>query len=234
LAIELAAAKKDTGFCVFELGASYAPWLVTAGVICERLGFSEVELIGVEATVNGQIEMRRHFENNGLHHSKNVSLTPIFGAVDTSDGVIFFPDVDTKSDNGAKVVKRVDGVDYRGLNLKYVEVPSFSLTTLTRDFDRIDFLHMDLQGIEETLLIDESFLTSLTQKVVCLFIATQTRFIEGVALSGLSKRGWSLVRERPTRYRMHNGTQDPQGWTTGDGGQFWINRKFVSEEDFGT
>jgi hypothetical protein len=85
---------------------------------------------------------------------------------------------------------------------------------------------LDIQGSEEILLQDDSFLHTLNERVVTLFIGTHSRLIEGIALKQLSAMGWSLYRERPTRYEQKDGVSI-SAWTSQDGGQIWFNEALL-------
>jgi len=211
---------------VLELGASYGPWLVAAGVVGRRLGFSKINLIGVEANKDAIKKLLDHAQRNGVDNPAIYNLKPMHYAVHTKDEELFFPKVNTSTDNGAQATTLVQSNDYRGLRVEYERVPGITFTSLSKDFDVIHFLHMDLQGHEKHLLENDEFMNALTDKVATLYLATQSRLIEGIALEKLSKVGWMLVRERPTMYQQNERTHDVNGWTLRDGGQLWINKKF--------
>ncbi|QRY80130.1 FkbM family methyltransferase [Pseudomonas sp. PDNC002] len=223
--LERAARSGHHRFVAVELGASYAPWAVAAGVMALRKGFGEVSLVAVEANRNSVPKITRHAKLNGLLDVSNVDLRAIHGAVHVRDEPVYFPKIDTSHDNGAQLTLEPEAQDYRGLAYEYEEVPGLSLPTLCADIPRIDFLHMDLQGAEEALLQDADFLRLLDERVTTLFIATQSRLIEGLALKALSAMNWQLYRERPTVYQQNDRTPDVNGWTLRDGGQIWFNDK---------
>jgi FkbM family methyltransferase len=223
LAIERAKKIDDYKFTVFEFGASYAPWAIASGVVAKRNGFNIINLNAVEVSASMLENAKMHAKINGMENSFNL----IHGAVALNDGFVFFPKIDVQTDNGAQISDYANDLDYRGLRLNYDKVKSYCTKTLLLDHDRIDFLHMDLQGAEAKLLIDQSFLNTITSKVSTLFLATQSRLIEGVALEELSNMGWLLLRERPTTYQQNTRTKDINGWTLRDGGQIWINPKYT-------
>lgn len=226
VALERAQANGMARFSAMELGASYGPWVTAAGVLGCRFGFGDIELTAVEASKFATPKIVEHAERNGLIGRPNVKVDAINAAVNVNDEAVFFPRVDVAADNGAQVSHEIGSVDYRGVALEYDRVEGRSLATLCRDKQRIDFLHLDLQGAEEALLQDVDFIDTLTSKVATFFLATQSRLIEGLALKLLTSRGWQLVRERPTTYQQNNRTEDVNGWTLRDGGQLWLNPRF--------
>lgn len=214
-------------FTALELGASYAPWAIAAGVVAKRKGFEELNLIAVEANKEIVPNITEHATRNGLlSGGKGANVVAVHGAIYTHDEDVYFPKVNVTSDNGGQIASTALKSDYRGLELEYETVTGYSLATLSSKYERIDFLHMDVQGAEAMLLANDSFLAVLNEKVATFYLATQSRLIEGMALQKLSDLGWSLIRERPTMYRSNERTKDINGWTLRDGGQLWINPKF--------
>lgn len=212
-------------FTMMELGASYAPWATASAVCALRLGFEKVFCTAVEASGPAIQKIKDHASQNGLLPNGKVRFDIINAAVSTDSRTLYFPKLDVNSDNGAQAVSIASETDYRGLNLHYEEVAAVTLSDLTRDSALVDFLHMDLQGFEEKLLGNSEFIQCLDQKVSTLFLATQSRLIEGLALQTLSRLGWELIRERPTSFKPNHRTQDINGWTLRDGGQLWINTR---------
>lgn len=207
------------------MGASFSPWCSSAGVVAERLGFRHINLISVEASSSGKEKIYEQFSINKLMDNPKVSVKIFEGAVAVKNGFVYFPKVNVKNDNGAQISAKKTNVDYRGLKLEYDKVKSYSLNTITKNFENISFLHMDLQGAEEDLIECKDFIDCIDKKVKVLFLATQSRIIEGKAVKALFGKGWRLFRERPTSYKQNDTGTDPNGWTLRDGGQIWINNK---------
>lgn len=223
VAIERARRPGNTTFTVIELGASYGPWATASAVVALRHGFTQVNMIAVEASAEAVPNIFRHAQHNGLTNNPAVSLNAIHGAVHVRDEDVFFPRISTSHDNGAQLSTEASSVDYRGLEVEYDRVSGYSLRKIIGDHPIVEFVHLDLQGAEEALLGDEDFLHCLTSRVVTFYMATQSRYIEGLALKVLPKLGWRLVRERPTTFEQNDRTQDVNGWTLRDGGQLWLN-----------
>ena len=215
---------KDS-FTAVELGASYAPWAIAAGVLAKRNKFKKINLIAVEASESMAPKIARHAKMNGLLDDNLINVNSVQGAIASEDGFVFFPKVNVSGDNGGQISTVGKEKDYRGLDLEHEKVKAYSIKTLLKDSPRVDFLHMDIQGAELELLRDVNFLKTLDQKVALFLLATQSRLIEGVALEAMGALGWSLIRERPTMYLQNDRTTDVNGWTLRDGGQIWINRK---------
>ena len=216
-------------YTMFELGSSFAPWSVSAGMLAHRAGFATIDLCAVEASAATVPRIHEHIELNGLRHLAGLTFRVVNAAVSTDPGTLYFPKVDTRFDNGAQVVSHPSVADYRGLEVAYDEVEAVTFDSLSAGCPRVDFLHLDLQGAEESLLLDDRFVAAITERVSALLLATQSRFIEGLALRALPDRGWYLVRERPTTFVQNSRTSDVNGWTVRDGAQLWLNHRFDVE-----
>lgn len=228
LSLERALAAGRKTFVAIELGASYGPWMTAAGVMARRVGFDKVNLVAVEASEKMIPEIMEHASLNGLVADKCVEVRAMHSAVYTHEQDLYFPKVDVAHDNGAQVSEEERPIDYRGLGMEYDRVQGITLRKVCEEFELVDFIHLDLQGAEELLLQDDDFLDVLSRKASTFFLATQSRFIEGLALKALSTRGWVLVRERPTTFKFMADRADVNGWTLRDGGQLWLNKQIGS------
>lgn len=226
VAIERALEHDKGSFTVLELGASYGPWVTAAGLLASRARFPKIHMRALEASSESVPHIAAHAELNGLSNRAGIRIDPIHAAVHVSDEDVYFPRVNVSHDNGAQVSTVDKKLDYRGLSVAHDRVRGLSLGTICRDLSEISYVHLDLQGAEEKLLADEPFLETLSTKVGTFFLATQSRYIEGLALRSLSQRGWVLVRERPTTYAYNDRTSDVNGWTLRDGAQLWLNPRF--------
>jgi len=83
--------------------------------------------------------------------------------------------------------------------------------------ERIDLLHMDIQGGEWDLVTRT--LELLCEKVAYMVIGTHSRVLEGKLIDTLSTAGWLIEVERPAIISVDSGL--PQ--TTADGVQGWKN-----------
>ena len=83
--------------------------------------------------------------------------------------------------------------------------------------EQIDLLHVDIQGGEETLFINNECL--LNKKVKSIIIGTHSRIIEGKLFEFFYKSGWNLVAERALIGELNNGRHK----NIVDGVQYWVN-----------
>jgi len=219
-------------FCAVEIGAGWAPWITAAGVIARRRGIKKISLIGVEASSRRFALMCRHLETNGLRppgatgedaQHENVFSRLFSGAIWTHDGVIWFPESDV-ADMGAAASTSNDVTDYRGAKSDHKSTPCRKLETLLQDLGAVDFMHIDIQGAELELLLDQ--IEWVSRNVRTMMIATHSRTIEGKLIELLFDHGWQLHREKPCRVDWHKNCS-LVGRTIADGSQYWINEKLA-------
>lgn len=224
--IERALASGRSTFTMLELGASYAPWAVHAGLAARRAGFERIVLKAVEASGSAMERIDAHARLNGLLDDPAVEFSSRHAAVGAERGVLYFPIVDTSLDNGAQTAARPRKVDYRGHVIEHEKVNAVTIGDLSEGLDTVDFVHLDVQGAERSLLQSRKTLDCLRKKVSTMLLATHSRLIEGIAIEALTKSGWQLLRERPVGFVQNAVTDDPVGWTMHDGAQLWANPRF--------
>lgn len=212
-------------FHVAELGAGWGPWLALAGVVARRHGVQQLVLSGVEASPARFALLQQHLSHNQLLGVPWVNSHLFEGAVWTHNGNVFFPDVAT-ADMGAAATTEQAVTDYRGQAVTHSAVPCLTLPSLLGD-GGCDFLHVDLQGAEQTLLAAN--LEYLSQSVSSLLVATHSREIEGQLITLLATAGWQLLREKPCQFRLPLSDTSAIGLTTCDGSQYWHNKKLTQK-----
>lgn len=207
----------QTTLTVVELGAGWAPWLVRAGVAwhTHRPG-QGLRLLGVEGEPTHLLMARSHARDNGLDEVVDLRA----GAVGTADTTALF---ETSSEPAKEWGTRLAGATTIAEGLPRVApatlipVPCWSLADILQDLERVDFLHVDIQGSEaEVLLADPE---TLSTKVRRLLVGTHARSIEATLLARLPALGFQLVEEKACRYRVAAG----RGSLSEDGAQYWHN-----------
>ena len=229
----LARAERSGRFCSVEIGTGWGPWLGMAGVLACRRNFEEIELIGVEAD-EGRFELlRRHLAANGLRPVEETNaeamtnrvFTRLFrGAIWTHDGSVWFPKANLADMGTAAVVEKAL-TDYRGIPVDYLEVSCLTLETLLEGIGIVDFVHIDVQGVEFNLLSDQ--IDWVEANVRACMIATHSRTIEGALIELLIPRGWKLFREKPCRVDWNKDHCLLPGRTVVDGSQYWLNLRLI-------
>lgn len=220
----LTAIKDRTGseqFAAVELGAGWGPWISGAGVVCRREGFKDIQLIGVEADKGKCGMMEDHLARNDLTKENGVSSRVIHGAAWKEDTELQFPVIDSVRDHGAAATDKKESVDYRGFTSEFVSVPAYSIPTICKGLDAIDYMHWDIQGAE--LDVAKSAIDFLNEKVRYLFIGTHSRFIEGNLLDLFFRNGWDVLYQNPCSFVYNRETPSLEGMTISDGEIFLRN-----------
>lgn len=189
-AVELA---RDT-FTAIEIGCGWGCWLNNCGVAARRSGL-QVRLIGVEGDP-GHVEFAREaLRTNGFEPSQ-IALR--HGVAAAGPGVALFPKLEQVGSAwglepvfGATEAQRREAVRTGS----HEELPMVPLGDLAADRDRIDLLHVDIQGGEADLVAGT--LELLRSKVAYLVVGTHSRQIEGRLFELLLGSGWRLEMERP-------------------------------------
>ena len=218
-------APKVPYFTAIELGASFGPWVTAAAKICESLNRT-ARMTAVEPTPSGIRMMEKHLKDNGVG-TPNFQINILRGCVSDFDGEAFFPACEVDQDNGGAVSYVDKSVDYRGVSIPHEKIPVFSLKSILKDFERVDFLHIDIQGTETVLFQNKDTLDLIDKKVALFFCATHSRKAEAAILDGIIGRDWILYRERPCKYIFDRKKLEIEGMTTRDGGMIFINRNLV-------
>lgn len=212
-------------FNAIELGAGWAPWLVSCSLAAKRSKGAKVRCLAVEADEEHVGYCNRHFRNNGFADSE---WRTIHAAVAPFSGTAAFPaSEDPSADWGmqpvffrnqdeADRIATTDGfTDYRGFRFDRMKImPAISVTEALSDFDHADLLHVDIQGGEADAI--EASIGPISQKVRYLVIGTHSREIEGRLITVLSQNGWILELEKPCLFdvgvRLSLRADGTQGW----------------------
>jgi hypothetical protein len=210
-------------FSAVELGAGWGPWISGAGIVCKRLGFKRINLVGVEADKVKVARMEDHLATNGLMQEP-VHCRILQGAAWYKDTTVFFPQSLPIPDYGGAAITQQSGTDYRGFNITTEATPAYSLATICRDLERVDFAHWDVQGAEwEIADKSRDFIDARMHHV---FIGTHSRKIEGNLLGLFFELGWDLLRHDPCHYNYDRTKPSLESMTLNDGHMFFRNPRF--------
>ena len=168
-------------------------------VAARNKGF-DYELIGVEGDPHHIDFAKETCQLNGIS-SKNLELH--HGIAAATNGVALFPKQTVIGKNwglepifSASQQQQEEAV-HSG---KYTALPMLSLQDVIGTHNTIDLLHLDIQGGERNLI--ENSLTTLSEKVAYMFVATHSRRNEKSIKSVLRNQHWKLEIERPAIYKM--------------------------------
>ncbi len=192
-----------------------------SGVAARRLGKS-VLLVGVEGDERHIECAREALATNGFSPDQYVLHRGIAAA---RSGTAYFPKQAAGEDSwGLQPVFNPSAEEARRIerNGRHDALPMIPLDRLVGNRDRLDLLHIDIQGGETPLIRDG--LAFLCERVAYIVVGTHSRVIDGEIISLLEGHGWELEIERPCQFTIVGG----KPVTTIDGVQGWRNARFLS------
>lgn len=186
-------------FNVVELGCGWGCWLNIAGTTARRSGRS-VHLSGVEGDTDHIQYAREALHTNGFEPSQ---YNLYHGIAAATSGVALFPK--QSGDNWG--LAPVFGVSEQQQNDavssgQYEALPMVALDSIEVPGNRIDLLHLDIQGGEADLV--RSAIETLNARVAYMVIGTHSRQIEGELFDILLSEGWQLEIDRPAIYHINH------------------------------
>ncbi|MEA2757764.1 MAG: hypothetical protein QOH65_377 [Methylobacteriaceae bacterium] len=211
-------------FSAIELGAGWGPWISAAGVVCKRLGFKTINLVGVEAEKAKVARMTEHLTMNGLMQAP-VHCKILKGAAWHEDATVFFPKELSIVDYGGAATTREGGLDYRGIDLETEATSGYSLETICAGLDRVDFAHLDVAGAEWKIAdMSREFMSA---KFHHIFIGTHSRKIEGNLIQLFYELGWHLLKHDACHYNYDLSKPTVEAMTLSDGCMLFRNPRFM-------
>lgn len=139
--------------------------------------------------------------------------------VGAEDGIAAFPKLHVAEDDyGANAVFDEGERDAAAMRGELEEIRCLSLSSLINGKDRVDLVHIDIQGHEESVL--KAGIDVLNAKVRRLVIGTHSRSIEGHLFDLFQDNGWVCESEMPCVLRP---TMDGKRVLLVDGEQVWRN-----------
>jgi FkbM family methyltransferase len=208
-----AVAEAQGRFAAAEIGAGWAPWLVACAAAANQRGISDIRLMALEASPPHLEFVRQHFRDNWLDPADHAI---VHGAAAAADGEVGFPLVESPAAD-YQAATAAEAQRSGGSVRATVLVPAYSLTTLLARYDRLDLLHVDIQGAEAEVL--SAAQAVLAAKVRRLVVGTHGRDIEQRLLRDLSSEGWRLEADEACRFHHAGG----QLSLAIDGCQVWRN-----------
>ncbi len=204
----------DDTFTMIELGCGWGCWMNNCGVAARASG-RRVHVIGIEGDEGHLAFARESLATNGF---KAGEYTLHRGIAASRSGVALFPRQDVPGANwgsepvfGATESQRAEAVTAGTHN----ELPMIALSEIMAPHQRIDLLHVDIQGGEADL-VDEC-MDILNRGVSYMVIGTHSKQIEGRLYGSLLEAGWRLEMERPAIFELVDGVpvirvDGVQGW----------------------
>lgn len=207
-------------FTVLELGCGWGCWMINTATAARHRGM-RVHAMGVEGDTAHLAFAREALATNGFAPGESTLME---GVVAARAGTALFPKPDRHGrDYGSEPLFGLEGAELeRVLKAgRHDPVKVISLEEAMRGHDRIDLLHIDIQGGEADLVRDT--LPLLAAKVAYMVIGTHSRPIEGKLLEHLAGGEFKLEVERPALLEL----RDTGPLTLVDGVQGWRNTRLA-------
>lgn len=198
-------------FVMIELGAGYGYW-ISQGALAARQKGLPFHLTGVEAEPTHYDMMLRHLRNNGVDPADH---TILHAAVTMNGGEAWFQTGKPHEWWGQEVIAQPDSYTPPE-NSSLTQVKAVSLAELLAPHDRVDLLHMDVQGLERDVLT--SAVAPLNAKVRRVIVGTHSDRIEDSVRELMA--GWVKEFDFPMS-RTHETPFGPVSF--GDGVQIYSN-----------
>lgn len=209
-AVDLA---KNT-FTMIELGCGWGCWMNITGAAARRKGL-DVFLIGVEGD-NDHVSFA--FQSLTENRFAPDTFKIHRGIAAAKAGYALFPSQEGGHWGLSPVFHSTPEQRDEALATGNYEVlPMVSLLDVANGHDRIDLLHIDIQGGEAELVAE--VLDFLKERVAYILIGTHSRPIEGRLWEMLEGAGWLLEIERPAIFMNH----EERLFVSVDGVQGWRN-----------
>ena len=199
-------------FAMVELGCGWGCWMNLTGTAARRAGL-DVSLIGVEGDSDHIAFAHQSMAENGFADTQYKIFDGIAAA---KAGEALFPSQEGGHWGLSPVFHSTPEQRQEALASGHYHVlPMVPLSTVATGYDKIDLLHMDIQGGEADLVADA--LEFLGARVAYIVIGTHSRQIEGRLWDLLSNAGWLLEIERPALFMNHGmklevSVDGVQGW----------------------
>lgn len=209
-------------FTMIELGCGWGCWMNITGLAAKRRGL-DVHLFGVESDGAHLGFAKEALQVNGFSPDEYHLYEGVAAA---GMGIALFPKSDHPGVDWGRS-PRFDVAEEEARKLVdtggYTRLQQVSLDSIARGCERVDLLHVDIQGGEEALV--RQGMPFLSSHVAYLLIGTHSRQIEGSLFDHLLKAGWVLEIERPALLNLDQG---PTVFV--DGVQGWRNPRLLPDD----
>jgi FkbM family methyltransferase len=228
-AVELAGPK----FTAVALGAGWGRWIVGSAFAAKKRG-RDYHIVGVEAEPQHFGWMQRHLADNGIPPEKSRLIQ---AAANSYTGTCWFMVGNAIDWYGQAVVtdaqyhtaKFMDEVRKAGGEAE--AVPCVDLNEVFAGIERVDYLHMDVQGSEADVILACKDLVD--ERVAVVNIGTHSELIERSLRSHFARQGWLCRYDIPMNATFPACIEgnEPASITLGDGVQVWENPRLTGRTE---
>ena len=214
------------------LGAGWGRWIVGTAFAAMRRN-KDYFIVGVEAEPQHFAWMQRHLGDNSIDPRK---ARLIRAAANSYTGECAFMVGDATNNYGQSIVSetQLQSEAFMAMlkrnGLEVERVPCVDLLEVTRGIERVDYMHMDIQGTEAEFLLAHP--ERLDECVALVNIGTHTELIERQLRRHFTSRGWLRRYDIPmnaTIVARYQG-KEPVEITLGDGVQVWENPRLTGRK----
>ena len=227
-------------FRIIEVGAGWAPWVVSGVHLAKKRGLQAFG-IAVEADATKCSWAVQHAIDNCVNavlitgspseiaqqisepHEADLLVVNAAGWHTTT--TMQFPEIPDEDMGGAIWTLPGTDVDYRGAHLTHREVPAIAISEIVNAAGQgdhlIDLLHIDVQGVEFDLL--EPSAGAVQDCTRLMAVGTHSRLAEGLLQQFFLSRGWGLLIDSPCKAHFTMTHPTLSGFTVQDGNQLWEN-----------
>lgn len=237
IALRRASSQENGHFTIGEIGAGWAPWVVSGIKAARDRGLS-ASGVAVEAQRSHAMWAVQHARDNEIDvdfiegDSTEIltrvaeSIAPmvvVLAAAWHENTILEFPQNDDSDMGGAICTMADSGTDYRGAHLEHTPVTALALHDLLAalPYNVIDLLHVDVQGVEYELLNAEA--TAVQDYARLMAVGTHSRLNEGLLQDFFLERGWGLMIDEPCKANFTMTHPTLAGFTVQDGFQLYEN-----------
>lgn len=206
------------------LGAGWGRWAVSAAMTAQKLG-KDYRIVAVEAEPSHFAWLERHLEDNSIDRGR---ARLIHAAAGAQSGRCWFQTGNPAAWYGQQIVDDLpppaetapDIITEGGRVLRNTRL--VSLAEAAEEAERIDYLHMDVQGAEADII--EASTELLHDRVRLVNIGTHSKAIEARLRAVFGGLGWmnlydvSLGEQRTVIFG-----DKTEAVAFGDGVQVWVN-----------
>jgi FkbM family methyltransferase len=218
IAILLAVKHAESDFIVIELGAGYAQWMVSAIMAYKSKNPNgNAHGVALEADDVHYAWMQAHVEQNISSFTE--TTTDLVYAAAGTDGKVKFPKlVDPMKNYGASYSLHPGDAEL-------VDVDCLSLSSIYERLpvQKVDLLHVDIQGAEVDLIADDRFSACLAKTKFVLFGTHRSDELHNDVASSLIEAGFSILLNWPRNSQVQTKYGEV---STNDGAILAVNDRY--------
>ncbi|MEP7304329.1 MAG: FkbM family methyltransferase [Acidobacteriota bacterium] len=224
-------------FTIVALGAGWGRWIVAGAFAALKRG-RDYRVVGVEAEPTHFAWMERHLRDNNIDPDR---ARLIQAAANSYTGTcqfmvgnptgIYGQRIIDQSQEASDELRVAFNAELQRLGVTPQEVLCVDLEEVFQGLERVDYMHMDIQGAEADVLLAKPDL--LDERVAVINVGAHSELIERRLRRHFLSRGWHRMYDVPMGASVDvrlEGSSDTNRITWGDGVQVWENRRLTRRQ----